>query len=964
MTIYPILCLMLAVAIPTWAQEPAGGPAVAEGAKGGGLANFLAESMPSLLKANNVFFPSKPAETRAPAEAVAGQPQEATSSLFTLNFNNAGIDMVLKFLSDMTGKVVMRDDQVQGQITLMVPDKISKEKAMEYIEQAFALKKFTIVETDSLLIVLPTNVAVQKGLQVKFGEAEEGEISPRVRTQIIPLQHASAAQLKEDLKPLMSETAQVIADTRTNSLILTESGTNIARLLSIIKELDRAEEGSKLVTKILALKYTDASQLSVALDQMMAHLNAKPGPQTPGAPPTATVSPTKILADPITNSLIVSGPEKDVAQIEGFVSRLDVSGSTGIKTATIRLEQAQARTLADQIMRVLKRKKTSFQETIVVADDWTNSLIVSGYPEDIETVKRLAAELDESKTASMETRVFMLKESDASVLSESLSSVLTRSSNTGGGRYGGYFYGRGSEQTDEPQITVDTRLNALIIKAKTEDFPMIEQLIEELDIALPESKEEPRIFPLKYADARDVAELLNDLFSDRETSSGFFFFMTRQQSISGLSGKVKVIADPGTNSLVVIASSPRGFEVVEKMLADLDQLSPEFGSTIVIPLKHANAEELATSLTSLFEEDTRSRSGGGGYWFMGGSDTTDREINNMIGNVRVIADVRTNSLIVSTPVQNMDPIRKIVEDLDCPTSQVMIEILIVELSSDQDRNLGIQWGGDSGSVSANADFAFQDPFLVEEQGDTGKEFRSTTLTSAQFDAVLNFLAKTSNTNVVARPNILAANNKEANVNVGKDIQYFTSIEATETGSLQSTDFREVGLALTVTPQVNLSTLQGATGIVTMDITVTTGDQALDVAGLAAGLQAFNKREVKTNVTVENGMTVVLSGVIDESWTDSEQGVPGLRRIPLLGRVFKNNRKIQTKTELITFITPWILDTREQLQHVTSGQMNTESYRYWLEHKEKEETTQKIREELRQNSKSQTGKKQQTEETVE
>jgi len=954
---------MFAVAVPAWAQEGSEAAPAEQSSKGGGLASFLAESMPSLLKANNVFFPSKPAETRPPAGAVAGQPQEATDNLFTLNFNNAGIDMVLKFLSDMTGKVVMRDDQVQGQITLMVPDKISKEKAMEYIEQAFALKKFTIVETDSLLIVLPTNVAVQKGLQVKFGAPEEGEISPRMRTQIIPLQHASAAQLKEDLKPLLSDTAQVIADTRTNSLILTESGTNIARLMTIIKELDRAEEGSKLVTRILPLKYTDASQLSVALDQMMAHLNAKPAPQTPGAPPTATVSPTKILADPITNSLIVSGPEKDVVQIEDFVAKLDVSGAKGIETATIRLKQAQARTLADQIMRVLKRRKTSFQETIVVADDWTNSLIVSGYPEDIETVKRLAAQLDETKTAAMETRVFMLKESDATVLSESLSSILTRTGTGRGRSYYDYFSRGGGEQTDEPQITVDTRLNALIIKAKTEDFPMIERLIEELDIALPESKEEPRIFPLKYADARDVADLLNELFSDRESSYGFFFFMSRQQSISGLSGKVKVIADPGTNSLVVIASSPRGFDVVEKMLADLDQISPEFGSTIVIPLKHANAEELATSLTSLFEEDTRNR-GGDIYWFKTGGGTTEREINNMIGNVRVIADVRSNSLIVSTPVQNMDPIRRIVEELDTPTSQVMVEILIVELSSDQDRNLGIQWGGESGSVGGYADFRFQDPFLVQEQQDTGHTFRSTTLTGTQFEAVLNFLSKTSNTNVVARPNILAANNKEASVNVGKDIQYFTSIEATETGSLQSTDFRSVGLTLTVKPQVNQSTVSNATGIVTMDITVTTGDQALDVAGLAAGLQAFNKREVKTNVTVENGMTVVLSGVIDEAWTDSEQGVPGLKHIPLLGRAFKNKRKIQTKTELITFITPWILDTREQLQQVTSGQMDTESYQYWLEHKEKEEAIQKVREELRQNSKFQTDKKRQTEEKAE
>ncbi|MFH1738187.1 MAG: secretin N-terminal domain-containing protein [bacterium] len=921
------LCFILAVTV--WAQAPSPDASAQETVKANGLANFLAGNLESLLKANNIFFPSRKAEAGA---AAAGQPAEATEELFTLNYNNAGIEIVLKFLSDMTGKVVMRDDKVQGQITIIVPDKVTQEKAMDYIEEAFALKQLTILETDSILIVLPTSEAIKKGIEVDVGK-EEGAVTPRMKTQIIPLEHASAAQLKEDLQPLMSENAKMIADLRTNSLVITESGTNIARLMAIIKELDRAEEGSGLVTRIFSLKYTDATQLSTALDQMMIHLNAKPGVQTPKGPVVPTASPTKILADPITNSLIVSGTEKDVVVVEQFVKALDISGSKGQETVTIKLREADASSLADQISRVLKKHKSGFQDAVVVADSWTNSLIVSGYPEDIEAVRRLAHELDETKTADMDTRVFMIEEADASVLSEILSNVLG-SGDSGGGRYSYYsrYYGRGGGgDSDQPQITVDTRLNALVIKAKTEDFSMIDDLIEQLDISLPESKEEPRIFPLKYADARSLAELLNDLFSDRENSFGYFFFSSRSTSISGLSGKVKVIADPATNSLIVIASSPRGFEVVQKMLEDLDRISPEFGSTIVIELKHANAEELAESLTSLFEEDPRDRGGRGSYWFMGGgSGDSDRVINNLIGNVRVIADVRTNSVIVSTPQQNIEPVKKIIEQLDHPTSQVLVEILIVELSSDSDRNLGIQWGGEDGQVSGRASWRFQTPFLTQEQGSTGEPFRSTTLTSSEFDAVVNILAKDTASNVVARPNILTANNKEASVNVGKDIQYFTGIEATETGSLQSTDFRPVGLTLVVKPQVNESTLDEKTGLVTMDITVTTGDQALDVAGLPAGLQAFNKREVKTNVTVENGMTVVLSGVIDEAWTDAVQGVPVLKSIPLLGNVFKNKRKIQTKTELITFITPWILDTSQQIQEVTDRHMKNESYQHWLE----------------------------------
>jgi type II secretion system protein D len=935
-----LLCAALlgVLATAVWGQELSTEASPEESGKKNGLANFLAKNMETLLKANNIFFPSgKPAGAEIPA-ATAGQPAAATEQLFTLNFNNAGIDVVLKFLSDMTGKVLMRDDAVQGQITLMVPEKITKERAVGYIEQALALKRFTLLETDNILIVLPMSLAKQYGLEVGTGEAE-GPLSPRMRTQMISLKFASAVQLKEDLQPLLSENGTMIADSRTNSLVITESGTNIARLSKIIAELDRADEGSNLVVRIFELRYTSAETLAKALDEMMIHLNAKPGAKSTKEGAGAPASSTKILPDPDTNCLIVSGTEKEVALVKSFVETLDASGAARLETTTIKLQQADARTLAEQISQIFRQRKSKLQQAVVAADTWTNSLIVSGYPEDLETVKRLVRELDERKSAKKETRVYVLKEADATVLSEILSTVLTAGQGSSSGERG-YFppFGRGqrggggSEQEEQPRITVDTRLNGLVITAKVEDFQMIEELLKQLDVALPESKEEPRVFPLKYADARDVAQILNDLFSDRESTFGFFFMMSQTRSISGLSGKVKVIADPTTNSLVVIASSPRGFEVVQKLLEQLDQISPEFGSTMVIPLQHANAEDLATGLTSLFEEDPRRRAGGAGMlaFFGGGSSQTQqREISNLMGNVRVVADARTNSLMVSTPQQNMETIREIIRQLDRPTSQVLVEILIVELTSDSDRNLGIQWAGEDGSVRGTASFAFQTPFLTQEQRDTGRTFRSTTLSSSQFDAVLNILAKSTNTNVVARPNILTANNKEATVNVGKDIQYYNQIQATETGELASTEFRPVGLTLTVKPQVNESTLHDATGVVTLEITVTTGDQALDVVGLPAGLQAFTKREIKTNVTVENGMTVVLSGVIDENWTDSTQGVPGLSKIPLLGNIFKNKRKIQQKTELITFITPEILDTRQQIQEVTERHMQTDSYRYWL-----------------------------------
>lgn len=147
---------------------------------------------------------------------------------------------------------------------------------------------------------------------------------------------------------------------------------------------------------------------------------------------------------------------------------------------------------------------------------------------------------------------------------------------------------------------------------------MIKNLIKQLDQPLPDSKEEPRVYPVHYARASDLALILNDLFEQDQNQFGgdFFFGGSETTSLTGLSGKVKIIPDPMTNSLIVIAATPCAFGVIEKLLKKLDRMAPEFGGTRVYPLKNADAEHLATQLNALFEESQgQNNRGGGFFWF-------------------------------------------------------------------------------------------------------------------------------------------------------------------------------------------------------------------------------------------------------------------------------------------------------------------------------------------------------------
>lgn len=870
--------VMLSV-LPVYAQdEPSDNQ---ESSEQKSLGNIMAETIQDLLKQGNVFVPN----------GESAQPSTTNGEeKFKLNFNNAPIDQVLKFISDLTKKVVLKDDQVNGQFMIVNPEEVTKEEALEIIDQAFMLKGFTFIETDTVLIVMPASTAKQKGVDVETGITDT-TYGSRVKHQIIPVQNALPSELKEALEPLLSESANIIADDRTRSLIITDTAANVARMQAIVNRLDQKGIMDGVSIKVFRLKYLNAMDISRNLDELLENLvgSTQSGSNARERRNQALV---EVLADRTTNSLIVSAPGDALDEVAAFIEKLDVPTSTNIRRETFQLENGDAEEIAQNFSQLARAITTNIYRPVIVADSRSNSIIVFAYEEDVEAFGDLVKTLDQSKSQDKLTEVFLLENADAIILKEMIEQLVqTQDSNN----YNYYYWRYGQGQSGDINIIEDQRLNALVVSAKPAMMPIVRDLVKKLDVPLPDSKEEPRIYPIQFARASDLSSILNEVFSEDQNTFGgaFYFGIGEPTTLTGLTGKVKFIPDPITNSLIVVAATPRAFGVVEKMLEKLDR-SSELSGTRVFKLKNSDAEYLGEQLNQLFERDQSRQGGGNFFWFGNQSSSQNEPISYMIGNVRIVSETRTNSLMVTTSSQYFPQIEKLIKDLDKDIAQILVEVLIVEIVDIDDNQLGINWPDDI-PVTVEADFNAPVSGINLD--------RASIIGSSEFTTVLDFLSSSDKTKVVARPNIFTRDNQEAFVEVVNEVPVLGNISQNNISSQQGIDYKDVGLRLTVKPHINDEEQ------VTIEVNLETG-QVLDAFALTVDgstLPAFSRRTVNTILSVNHEETAVLSGVIDTTFQDTENGLPGLRHIPVLGHLFKSKGKRRANTELLTFITPYMVE---------------------------------------------------------
>ena len=382
-----------------------------------------------------------------------------------------------------------------------------------------------------------------------------------------------------------------------------------------------------------------------------------------------------------------------------------------------------------------------------------------------------------------------------------------------------------------------------------------------------------------------------------------------QASAEGGMSPLRVVADDRSNSILLAGDKTQRLRA-RTLIAYLDTPLASGGDTRVRYLRYADAEKIATKL----KEQVQGVAAGS---TTAGSTTAASSDRSTI----IWAEPETNALVITAPAKTMNSLMAVIDKLDIRRAQVIVEAIIVEVSADKSAELGVNWLVD-GSRADNAVGGFVEPVGGVSIVDLARAATDpTTLTSVprgttvgvgrlggggvDFAAVLRALRGDSTTNIIATPSIVTMDNQEAEIKVAQEVPFVTG-QYTSTGGntgnnlnpFQTIQRQEVGTILKITPQIN----EGDSVMLKIE------QESSSIAATSSGAVDLvtNKRTISTHVLIEDGGTVVLGGLIQDSQTGGEQRVPFLGRIPVVGEAFKSRSAKKTKTNLMVFIQPRIL----------------------------------------------------------
>ncbi|HEY0588271.1 MAG TPA: type II secretion system secretin GspD [Pseudoduganella sp.] len=509
-----------------------------------------------------------------------------------------------------------------------------------------------------------------------------------------------------------------------------------------------------------------------------------------------------------------------------------------------------------------------------------------------------------------------------------------------------------------PLITPNNTINAnpgnntLVITDYSDNLKRLAKIVASLDAP---SSADLDVVPVRYAIASDLAAMINKLM---EPGAG------------GDSGRVTLVPDPRTNSLVVRAPSAARANLAKSLIAKLDQPTAQAGNVHVVYLKNAEATKLAETLRSVVSGDGGSSQsgsssgslnslggagGGGSQMGQSGLGSSSQSGTGQSGPSNpalqsgsrsgsqspgaggsagfIQADATTNTLIITAPEAVYRNLRAVIDQLDVRRAQVYIESMIVEINANKLSEFGVQWAGLSGNdgstyrvgggttydragnnsmVNLAALIDGRDSAKPPGGGLTLGIFKQLANGKLGLGAVAHALGTDGDSNILSTPNMLTLDNEVATIKVGQNVPIvtgsFTTTSGTNNNPFQTVDRKDIGITLKVRPQIS----EGGT----IKLAIYNESSSIDDVTNNAGLILKN-RVIETNIIADDGQILVLGGLIQDDSNDGVDKVPGLGDIPLIGHLFKYQKRERKKTNLMVFLRPVVVRNREQGMSLTA-----------------------------------------------
>jgi general secretion pathway protein D len=409
-----------------------------------------------------------------------------------------------------------------------------------------------------------------------------------------------------------------------------------------------------------------------------------------------------------------------------------------------------------------------------------------------------------------------------------------------------------------------------------------------------------QFFPVRYATPADIASEIRQVFGGPDGPLG---------------NQIQFIELTRLNGLLVVARSPAGLDRAAEWIGRFDRAPPPASRRLrSIPLANLEAEQFVTTLSALLgtgaSTQPPSASEGSSPGPAVGGAPTAAAPPALIGSsngLRLTADARTNALILLADDAEYRNVLDIVRELDAPPPQVLIEATIAEVTLNDRLRFGVQWFFDDGDLTGG--------FSGGSDADAAPSFPGLAVRYLNLDvrAVLNALSSVTDVQLISTPRILVLSNESAELQVGDQVPIITQTAVglnTDSRILNSVQYRDTGVVLSVTPRVTES---GRMFIeISQEVSEVSGTTSSEIDS-----PTIQQRRISTRIQVEDGQLVVLGGLLRSSRSLGDTGVPYLSRIPALGALFRTRDTTQRQTELVMFLRPTVIRARSDIDAITN-----------------------------------------------
>jgi len=808
-------------------------------------------------------------------------------------------------------------------------------------------------ESLNALIVVgtPRNTEVVRHL-VAMLDVESASAANTVR--VYPLKYAAAERVAGVVRDLFAQRQRtqtddrpedalaITTDVRTNALIASSSAKSFAILEGLLKTLDGEKANFSVGLHVLPVVGADVRQLAPRVERLMRE---RISAAAQSGSVRSSLDAFSIEAEPTSNLLILACSDENLLVVKELVTALTADASrlaASERVELIQLRKARAPEVALSLMTLYVQKENERRgagSVTVNPNERLNALIVSGNEQDMIEIRSIAARLDGAEVAAtQQVRWIELKSANAVEVVNLLESVLAGRPLGGNRALGGRAATRlqfirdalageigqnaGRRPTeadidgaikDQVTLTPDARTNSLWITAPEPVMILIAEMVEDIERSSAGARK-IEYFRLKNADARQMSALLRDTFNLRQQGDALVLVPSARPRdpageqpgfegpgvIEGASvtpvpderQALSVAVDSRTNTLVV-SGTEEYLSLVRKLVSELDNIEANERERRVYHLRNAKAKEIQETLQSYFRGDSDMSRRTLGPSLQGSL------IRQLEEEVTVIGDEKSNKLVISTSPRYMETVLNIVKELDSAPPQVQIQVLLAEVTLDSSDT----WGMDV-SVGPFGGEAYKVGSLAGQAGvATSLGVPNLSVSSADFSLLVRALQAQGKLEVLSNPQVMVNNNQIATINVGENVAIVDGVERYSQGNSSAVVKREnVGIILKVTPSIS------ADGFVRMEVAPEISQLSQKTTQIDANVAApvITQRKVETVVTVRDGQSVVIGGLIQTTQEQRRTKVPIVGDIPIIGLPFRSWKTSNVKTELLVILTPRVI----------------------------------------------------------